>query len=82
MVSDSTLAAEAFGVSSDGASFEAGPAEFSDTGGDGGVSASDVVVEVDFRGVTKLLGEEDAVVGDVSDTGDRGRGIAGAAFPA
>ena len=44
--------------------------EFSDAGGDGGVSVSDTSEDADFVGGVAIVGDEVDVVGDVSDKAD------------
>ena len=45
----------------------------SDEGGEGGVGVSETVDEADFVGGVAIIGEDVVVVGEFSDTGDRGR---------
>ena len=44
--------------------------DFSDTGGDGGVSVSDTSEDTDFVGGVATVGDEVDVVGDNSDKAD------------
>lgn len=45
----------------------------SDDGGEGGVGVSETVDEADLVGGVAVVGEDAVVVGECSDTGDRGR---------
>ena len=58
-----------FATGSEGVVMVAGT-DFSDTGGDGGVSVSDTSEEADFVGGVAIVGDEVDVVGDISDEAD------------
>ena len=55
--------------------FVEGGTDLSETGGDGGVGASDVPEEIDFVGGVARIGDEAVVVGESSDIDDCGREI-------
>ena len=55
--------------------FELAGIEVSETGGDGGVGASEAVDEADFVGGVAIVGEDVVVAGEFSETGDCGRTI-------
>ena len=48
--------------------------DFSDTGGDGGVNASEISEDADFAGGVSTIGDESEVVGEVADIADEGLG--------
>ena len=69
MVLESAIESLDFATGNEGVVTVAGT-DFSDTGGDGGVSVSDTSEEADFVGGVAIVGDEVDVVGDISDEAD------------